>query len=90
MLKSESFLDLPWSLLLTLVKEGELQVDEAQLFEAVQAWVSRNETERRHHVGEVGYLTILLGRPLTDTMEGMVKVCVSCNVAVVRCCRRDT
>ncbi|CAN0409591.1 unnamed protein product, partial [Hapterophycus canaliculatus] len=51
--KSESFLDLPWSLLLALMREGELQVDEAELFKAVQAWVSRNATERWRHIGEV-------------------------------------
>lgn len=53
MLKSESFLELRWSLVLSLVREGELQVDEADLFKAVQAWVSRNPTERRRYVDEV-------------------------------------
>ncbi|CAM9249654.1 unnamed protein product [Scytosiphon promiscuus] len=52
-LRSESFLDLPRPLLLTLVKEGKLQVDEAELFKAVQAWVSKDWTERRRHVEEL-------------------------------------
>ena len=53
MLKSESFLELRWPLMLALVREGELQVDEADLFKAVQAWVSRNSAERRRYVDEV-------------------------------------
>lgn len=52
-LKSESFLELRWPLVLALVGEGELQVDEADLFKAVQAWVSRNPAERRRYVDEV-------------------------------------
>lgn len=53
MLKSESFLELRWPLVLALVREGELQVDEADLFKAVQAWVSRNPTDRWRYVDEV-------------------------------------
>lgn len=51
-MKSESFLELPWSLVLALARDGELQVDEADLFKAVQAWVARSPTERRRHVDE--------------------------------------
>lgn len=51
-LKSESFLELRWQQVLNLVREGELQVDEAELFKAVQAWVSRDTAERRRHVDE--------------------------------------
>ncbi|CAB1116084.1 unnamed protein product [Ectocarpus sp. CCAP 1310/34] len=51
-LKSESFLDLRSQQVLSLVREGELQVDEAELFKAVQAWVSRDTAERRRHVDE--------------------------------------
>ncbi|CAM9846281.1 unnamed protein product, partial [Ectocarpus sp. 8 AP-2014] len=49
-LKSESFLELRWQQVLSLVREGELQVDEAELFKAVQAWVSRDTAERRRHL----------------------------------------
>eukprot|EP00903_Cladosiphon_okamuranus_P008085 g7795.t1 len=52
-LKSESFLELRWPLVLALVREGELQVDEVGLFEAVQAWVSRNPAERRRYIDEL-------------------------------------
>lgn len=53
MLKSESFLDLRWPLVLALVREEDLQVDEVDLFNAVRAWVSRNPAERRGYVDEV-------------------------------------
>lgn len=52
-LKTESFLELPWPFLLTLVSDGELQVDEADLFQAVNAWVSKDPADRRHRVDEV-------------------------------------
>lgn len=52
-LKSEGFLDLSVQLVRRLVQETELQVDETNLFAAVQAWVERDPSERRRHVDEV-------------------------------------
>lgn len=52
-LKSGSFLELRWPLVLALVREGELQVDEVDLFKAVQAWLSRNPSDRRRYIDEV-------------------------------------
>lgn len=53
MLKSAGFLDLSLPLVHILVGEAELQVDEADLFVAVQAWIDRDPTERRRHVHQV-------------------------------------
>lgn len=52
-LKNEGFLELPWYLVKSLVREGDLQVDEADLFAAAQAWVDRDPAERLQHVEEV-------------------------------------
>lgn len=52
-LKSESFLELSLPLVKVLVREGDLQVDEADLFKAVQAWVERDPHERRMCVDQV-------------------------------------
>lgn len=77
MLKSESFLELPWPFLLTLVSDGELQVDEAELFKAVQGWVSRDPTERRNRVDEVRICKLFY---LLFLLHGTHKV-VCCSVA---------
>lgn len=46
-------MELPLSLMRELVGEGELQVDEIDLFVAVQTWVERSPHERRQHIHEV-------------------------------------
>lgn len=53
MLRSKGFLELSFSLVQDFVREGELQVDEAELFAAMQLWVDRDPAERRRHVDEV-------------------------------------
>ncbi|CAM9491162.1 unnamed protein product [Ectocarpus fasciculatus] len=70
-LKSESFLELPWLQVLSLVREGELQVDEAELFKAVQAWVSRDTAERRRRVDEASCLSRHFRLPLMSLKELM-------------------
>ncbi|CAM9768954.1 unnamed protein product [Ectocarpus sp. 4 AP-2014] len=70
-LKSESFLELRWQQVLSLVREGELQVDEVELFKAVQAWVSRDTAERRRHVDEASCLSRHFRLPLMSLKELM-------------------
>lgn len=79
-LKSESFLELPWPLVLTLARDGELQVDEADLFKAVQAWVARSPTERRRHVDEARVCGVLGGCffPLVYMLQGSLLLLIYC------------